>query len=587
MRGRAPIRDHATTTKGKAVDSEQWVQVKKRTSRAGPSPEGSTSHLHVQINNPFEVFRDEDEQMSHEKINSEQVQTRGEGPSHNKAEAILLGFQHYIVMLGTTVIIPTALVPQMGGGNEEKAQVIQTLLFVAGLNTLLQSWFGTRLPVVIGGSYTFVAPTISIILSGRWSDPDPISVCDLDTIARFRKIMRATQGALIVASTIQIVLGFSGLWRNVARFLSPISVVPLVALTGFGLYEFGFPGVAKCVEIGLPELILLVVFSQYLPHLIKSGKHIFDRFAVLITVVIVWIYAHLLTVGGAYNGAAPKTQASCRTDRAGLIDSAPWISVPYPFQWGAPSFDAGEAFAMMMAAFVALVESTGALIGTSRYASATPLPPSILSRGVGWQGVAILLSGLFGTANGSSVSVENAGLIAMTRVGSRRVVQISAGFMLFFSVLGKFGAVFASIPAPIVGALYCLFFAYAGGGGLSFLQFCQLNSFRNKFILAISIFLGLSVPQYFNEYTAIKGYGPAHTSGRWFNDIVNVPFSSEAFVAGILAYFFDNTLDKKDPQIRKDRGKHWWDKFRAFKTDSRSEEFYSLPFNLNKYFPSV
>lgn len=33
------------------------------------------------------------------------------------AEAILLGFQHYLVMLGTTVLIPTALVPQMGGGN--------------------------------------------------------------------------------------------------------------------------------------------------------------------------------------------------------------------------------------------------------------------------------------------------------------------------------------------------------------------------------------------------------------------------------------------------------------------------------------
>lgn len=32
------------------------------------------------------------------------------------AEAILLGFQHYLVMLGTTVLIPTYLVPQMGGG---------------------------------------------------------------------------------------------------------------------------------------------------------------------------------------------------------------------------------------------------------------------------------------------------------------------------------------------------------------------------------------------------------------------------------------------------------------------------------------
>ncbi|XP_073270414.1 nucleobase-ascorbate transporter 6-like isoform X1 [Primulina huaijiensis] len=494
-------------------------------------------------------------------------------------EAILLGFQHYIVMLGTTVIIPSALVPQMGGGNEEKAKVIQTLLFVAGLNTLLQTCFGTRLPAVMGGSYTFVAPTISIILSGRWSDPDPIS--------KFKKIMRATQGAFIIASTVQIVLGFSGLWRNVARFLSPLSAVPLVALAGFGLYEFGFPGVANCVEIGLPQLIILVIFSQYLVHFVHPGKNIVDRFAVLFSVTVVWIYAHILTVGGAYNGKPTKTQTSCRTDRAGLIGAAPWIRVPYPFQWGAPSFNAGEAFAMTMTAFVALVESTGGFIAVSRYASATPLPPSILSRGVGWQGVAILLSGVFGTANGSSVSIENAGLLALTRVGSRRVVQISAVFMLLFSVLGKFGAVFASIPAPIVAALYCLFFAYVGAAGLSFLQFCNLNSFRNKFILGFSIYLGLSVPQYFKEYTAINTYGPVHTSGRWFNDFVNTPFSSKPFVAGILAYFLDNTLHKKDGQIRKDRGKQWWDKFRTFKSDTRSEEFYSLPFKLNKYFPSV
>ncbi|KAI3976320.1 hypothetical protein MKX01_021862 [Papaver californicum] len=153
-------------------------------------------------------------------------------------EAIILGFQHYIVMLGTTVIIPTALVPQMGGGNEEKAKVIQTLLFVAGLNTLLQALFGTRLPSVIGGSYTFVMPTISIILAGRYSDI-------VDPREKFERIMRGIQGALIVASTLQIVLGFSGLWRNVGRFLSPLSAVPLVALSGFGLYELGFPGVSN------------------------------------------------------------------------------------------------------------------------------------------------------------------------------------------------------------------------------------------------------------------------------------------------------------------------------------------------------
>jgi nucleobase transporter 1/2 len=46
----------------------------------------------------------------------------------------------------------------------------------------------------------------------------------------------------------------------------------------------------------------------------------------------------------------------CRVDRSGLISGAPWIRVPYPFQWGAPTFDAGEAFAMMMTSFIALVE---------------------------------------------------------------------------------------------------------------------------------------------------------------------------------------------------------------------------------------
>jgi len=131
--------------------------------------------------------------------------------------------------------------------------------------------------------------------------------------------------------------------------------------------------------------------------------------------------------------------------------------------------------------------------------------------------------------------------------------------------------------------------------------------------------MGLSIPQYFNEYTAIHGYGPVHTGARWvtaydslpliryfdqfcpvhwrgsswycifwqFNDMINVPFSSEPFVAGFLAMFLDVTLHKKDTTTRKDRGMHWWDRFRSFKTDTRSEEFYSLPFNLNKFFPSV
>ena len=122
---------------------------------------------------------------------------------------------------------------------------------------------------------------------------------------------------------------------------------------------------------------------------------------------------------------------------------------------------------------------------------------------------------------------------------------------IFTLFSGKFGAIFASIPAPIVAALYCLFFAYVGtfnytkinmfflinlelqfmkfyrdiqtgAVGLSYLQFCNLNSFRTKFILGFSIFMGLSVPQYFNEYTSVAGYGPVHTNARWVWKIIEL-----------------------------------------------------------------
>lgn len=48
--------------------------------------------------------------------------------------------------------------------------MINTMLFVAGINTLLQTWFGSRLPVVIGSSSAYLIPAISIAVSNRNSN---------------------------------------------------------------------------------------------------------------------------------------------------------------------------------------------------------------------------------------------------------------------------------------------------------------------------------------------------------------------------------------------------------------------------------
>ncbi|KAG7977199.1 hypothetical protein I3843_05G018900 [Carya illinoinensis] len=44
-----------------------------------------------------------------------------------------------------------------------------TFLFVAGINTLFQTWFGTRLPVAMEASYALIIPIISFNLSRRFS----------------------------------------------------------------------------------------------------------------------------------------------------------------------------------------------------------------------------------------------------------------------------------------------------------------------------------------------------------------------------------------------------------------------------------
>ncbi|THG20803.1 hypothetical protein TEA_003877 [Camellia sinensis var. sinensis] len=57
------------------------------------------------------------------------------------------------------------------------------------------------------------------------------------------------------------------------------------------------------------------------------------------------------------------------------------IKIPYPLQWGAPTFSAGHPFGMMADVLVSMIESTGAFKTASRLASATPPLAHLLSHG--------------------------------------------------------------------------------------------------------------------------------------------------------------------------------------------------------------
>ncbi|GMI90648.1 pigment defective embryo 135, nucleobase ascorbate transporter 3 [Hibiscus trionum] len=491
-------------------------------------------------------------------------------------QALLLAFQHYIVNLGTTVLIANTFVYRMGGHHGDKARVIQVLLFMSGINTLLQTLMGSRLPTVMGVSFAYTLPLLSII--NDYTDEAFASEHD-----RFVHGMRTIQGSLIVSSFVNIILGYGRAWGELTRFFSPIVVVPVVSLVGLGLFSRGFPLLGNCVEIGLPMLILLVISQQYLKRLHSRAHVILERFALLFCIGIIWAFAAILTVSGAYNNVKTATKQSCRTDRSFLISSSPWIKIPYPFQWGTPIFRASHVFGMIGAALVSSAESTGTFFAAARLSGATPPPAHVLSRSIGLQGIGMLLEGLFGSLVGTTASVENVGLLGLTHIGSRRVVQISTAFMIFFSIFGKFGALFASIPLPIFAAIYCILLGIVAASGITFIQFANSNSMRNIYVLGVSLFLGLSIPQYFAMNTTYDGHGPVRTNAGWFNNILNTIFSSPATVAIIVGTVLDNTLEAKQLD---DRGVPWWKPFQRRKGDVRTEEFYSYPLRINEYIPT-
>ncbi|WP_274962674.1 solute carrier family 23 protein, partial [Thioclava electrotropha] len=152
-------------------------------------------------------------------------------------------------------------------------------------------------------------------------------------------------------------------------------------------------------------------------------------------------------------------------------------------------------------------------------------------------GIGCLIAGIFGTGNGTTSYSENIGAIGLTRVGSRRVVQAGAIIMILLGLVAKFGALFTAIPGPIVGGMYCAMFGMIASVGLSNLQFVNLNSARNLFILGFSFFMGLSLPEYFvaNPLTL-------HADYAWLGNIVNTLGQTGMAVGAFTALVLDNTI---------------------------------------------
>ena len=85
-------------------------------------------------------------------------------------------------------------------------------------------------------------------------------------------------------------------------------------------------------------------------------------------------------------------------------------------QWGMPTVTAAAVFGMLSGVLASMVESVGDYYACARLAGAPPPPKHALNRGLGFEGIGCLITGLWGTGNGTTSYSENIGAIGITRV---------------------------------------------------------------------------------------------------------------------------------------------------------------------------
>ncbi|XP_064090453.1 solute carrier family 23 member 1-like isoform X2 [Macrobrachium nipponense] len=487
---------------------------------------------------------------------------------------VVLGLQHYLMMVESTVSIPYLLTPMMCMAVSDPARgaIASTIIFVSGIVTLLQTTFGVRLPIVQGGTHGFLGPIIAILtLMPCPPDEELDAMTSEQRTELWQTRMRQVQGAICVAAIFQVVVGFTGAIGALLRWISPLVIVPTVTLIGFSLFPVAADKASSHWGISALTIGLLVIFSQYLAEVslpffswsrargfTRTNLYVFKLFPVLLAVILAWVTCWALT----YADVLPPDNHA-RTDlRLEIISDSPWFRVPYPCQWGLPTVSVAGVMGMMAGVLASIVESIGDYFACARLAGAPAPPKHAVNRGIWMEGLGTVLAGLWGTGSGTTSYSQNVGAIGVTKVGSRRVVQYSAMIMLLCGIVGKVGALFITIPEPIIGGIFCVVFAMITSVGLSTLQYVDLNSSRNLFVLGFSLFIGMALPMWMQKP---GNKDIINTTIPVLDQVLSVLLRTSMFVGGILGLFLDNTI----PGTDEERGMVQW---KAQLKPSREEE---------------
>lgn len=421
-------------------------------------------------------------------------------------QAIPFGLQHVLAMFVSNITPIIILANVVDLPAELSANLVQNCMIIAGIGTLIQLYpiwrIGSRLPIVMGISFTFLSLSIAIATTQG---------------------MGTLMGAVIIGGIVEGLLGlFPDKWTKLIPHVVAATVVTAI---GFSLLPIGansFAGGQGAADFGSANNWIvgtITLLTCLMTQIFAKG--FLRALSVLVGLIVGYIVA--LCMGmvdfSALNGVGV-------------------ISLPklLPFT---PDFSLDAILAVVCVFLVSATETIGDTSALCSSALDRTVHKREMGSSVACDGFVSTLAGLFGCTPITSFS-QNVGLAAISKVVNRFTIATGAVIMILGGLFPAVGTLLTTIPQAVLGGCTIMMFGsimYAGIGMLARSGFTD----RNMIIVALSLSIGLG----FTQATGMFDIFPDIVKTVFAENCVAVVFLLAVLLNLVLPKDADKNIDKK------------------------------------------
>ena len=376
------------------------------------------------------------------------------------SQAIPFGLQHVLAMFVSNITPIIILANIVGIDPALSAALVQNCMIIAGIGTLVQLYpiwrVGSRLPIVMGISFTFLSLAIAIATS---------------------KGMGTLMGAVIIGGIVEGLLGlFPNQWTKLIPHVVAATVVTAI---GFSLLPIGansFAGGQGAADFGSPNNWIVGTITLLTCLLTQVfAKGFLRALSVLVGLIVGYIVA--LCMG--------------MVDFSGLSEVGV-VALPkiMPFT---PEFHLDAILAIVCVFLVSATETIGDTSALCSGALGRGVHKKEMGASVACDGFVSVLAGCFGCTPITSFS-QNVGLAAISKVVNRFTIAVGACIMIIGGLFPAVGTLLTTIPQTVLGGCTIMMFGSIMFAGFGMLARCGFSD-RNMVIVALSLSIGLGFTQ--------------------------------------------------------------------------------------------